>query len=133
MRFSSFVAVLLGAFAAAPAKAECFVCDDVIELTEEYASCFESGFDELMAALDASNLDRQMVNLAGCSVGGEQSATRGGLLEMGVLPEVQSGSLKSVYILDRASAICLRDAIDNYDAPFDPSTVFRLAEVCTDG
>lgn len=132
MRFSKVLIVCAALGFVAPAHANCFVCDEVVELTSDYATCYSENFDILIAALEASAVDRQQINLAGCNGGQDAASNRGGLLEMGALPAAGQASVKSVYILDRASAICLRDLIVAHDAAYDPSAVFRLGEVCAD-
>ncbi|MHA7876351.1 hypothetical protein [Roseivivax sp.] len=134
MRFSNLALAALLAFGAARASAECFICDEVVELTEGYAACFTENFDALMEALDTAPAGRQQVNLAGCFADSGTAGRRGGLLEMGALPPAAAeAQVKSVYILDRPLALCLRDLIAAHDGPFDPSVAFDLFEACDGG
>ena len=126
MRFSSVLFFLL---VAAPAGATCFVCDEVVELTDKTAACFEESFDVLMDAIETAPAGRQSVNFGACD-GTDEASRREGLLEMGELPLDGQKQIKTVYILDRASALCLRDLIAGYDGPFDPSVAFDLVELC---
>ncbi|MGR3444272.1 hypothetical protein DU478_05385 [Thalassococcus profundi] len=135
MRYSSLCATAILALGSLPSAAEeCFICDEVVELTEGYATCFTDNFDVLMEALDAAPAGRQQVNLAGCDANGDAAGQRGGLLEMGALPPANTEMrIKSVYILDRPLALCLRDLIAAHEGPFDPSVAFDLVEACNAG
>ena len=134
MRCSDLARAALFALGAAPATAECFICDEVVELTEGYAACCTENFDTLMEALDTAPAGRQQVNLAGCDADSGTADRRGGLLEMGALPPATAyAQIKSVYILDRPLALCLRDLIATHDGPFDPSVAFDLVEACNGG
>ena len=141
MRCSDVGRVLILVLWAAPAAAECFICDEVVELNDDYAACFIENFDLVLEAFVSSPGGRQTVNLAGCEADGG-ARRRGGLLEMGGLttemaplpPETsEAGQIKSVYILDRPLALCLRDLIDAHEGPFDPSVAFDLVEACNGG
>ncbi|MEM9970712.1 MAG: hypothetical protein AAF762_06395 [Pseudomonadota bacterium] len=131
MRCSDLGRAALLALGAAPAAADCFICDEVVELTEGYAACFTENFEELMEALDTAPGGRQPINLAGCEEDSGTAGRRGGLLEMGALPPATDHTqIKSVYILDQPLALCLRDLIAAHDGSFDPSVVFDLVEGC---
>lgn len=131
MRCFNLAFAVLCALVATPAAAECFICDEVVELNEEYATCFTENFDTLMDALDTAPAGRQQVNLAGCGADSGTAGRRGGLLEMGTLPLATPNTpIKSNYILDRPLALCLRELIAAHDGPFDPSVAFDLVEAC---
>lgn len=132
MRFSNLICGLIIGLGPHMATAqECWICDEVVEVTEDYARCYLDNFEVLLNAFDNSGLERQQVNLAGCA-GGTADGTRG-LLTMGNLGTSSTPSVKSVYTLDRSSAICLRDLLAAFDGPLSPSAVFRLNEACENG
>ena len=124
-----FFNVLFFLFSAVPAGATCFVCDEVVELTKETAACFEQNFDVLIEALETAPAGRQSVNMGACT-GADGAARREGLIEMGELPLGDKKIVKMVYILDKASALCLRDLLAEYEGDFDPSQPFDLVELC---
>lgn len=133
MRCSSLMLSLALAAVTGPTQAQCVLCDTVVEMTEAHAACYRANFDDLMVALETSTTGFHTVNLAGC--GGSNTDGTRDFSQMGTIPGPDPSSLrvKSVYILDRSSARCLRDLIDAHDGPFDPRTVFRLAEACPGG
>ncbi|WP_424967871.1 hypothetical protein [Dinoroseobacter sp. S375] len=102
-------------------------------MTEAHAACYRANFDDLMVALEKSPTGFHTVNLAGCD-GMSNDGTRD-FSGMGTIdaPGSSASRVKSVYILDRSSARCLRDLIEAHDGPFDPRTVFRLSEACPGG
>jgi hypothetical protein len=130
MRFFKRSSMLPIILIAGPVVAEdCWICDDVVELNATFAECYTSNYQALMDAFDNDGLERQQINFAGCSEGVESVGTRGGLLKMGALP-TEPTATKTVYILNRESAICLKELIDAYEGTLQPSVVFRLGEQC---
>lgn len=131
MRFSRLTLAIVVTLFGAPIRAdECWICDDVVELNDEYADCYLANYDLLMESFEAEGLERHQVNLAGCaSVEGTQG-TRGGLLQMGGLRADSVTATKSIYTLSREFAVCLKVLIEKNEDPMDPSVVFRLTEQC---
>lgn len=113
--------------------AQCYVCDQVVEVTDEYAKCYVENFQSLLDALDTAPGGRHQVNLAGCRVQGDQVGKRGGLLDFGDLPPPENTQAKSIYILDKKSAVCLYRLISEFPDDFDPKAVFDLVAACEDG
>lgn len=113
------------------ARAQCRVCDEVIELNPAYATCFVSAFDGLLAEVAVSPSGRTKVDLANCQ-NGAGDKNRGGLL---VMPSIAEGSepRKSVYLLDHAYLLCLRDLVARFEGQFDPTRTFDLYEECQSG
>ena len=124
-----FISVLLSSFTV-PAHATCYVCDEVVEVTEEFAKCYISNYELLLDALETAPGGRQQINLAGCGVASDNASNRAGLIEFGTLPTQAKDSSKSVYILDEVLAVCLHKLITEYKSRFVPKTVFDLAEMC---
>ncbi|QJF51848.1 hypothetical protein [Roseobacter ponti] len=113
------------------ALAQCRVCDEVIELNSDYARCFNSAFEEILAEAATSPNGRARVDLASCDDGtGEKD--RGGLLVMPSVPGPQKIS-KSVYLLDETYIICLKELLSRHADELDPTRTFDLYEECRDG
>lgn len=111
-----------------PARAQCRVCDEVIELNSAYATCFVSVFDGLLAKVAASPSGRAKVDMAICQDGAGDK-DRGGLLVMPSIAETVAPQ-KSVYLLDQGYLLCLRDLVARFDGQFDPTRTFDLYEEC---
>ncbi|WP_058246372.1 hypothetical protein [Tropicibacter naphthalenivorans] len=112
------------------------VCDEIITLNADQASCFTDNFDTVLKAIEATPEGRFPVNMNGCALGdrnGQGIATRGGILTMPDLPErpaLAPEEGKSVYLLDRSGAECLRNLLTARAAELDPSATFDLYELC---
>lgn len=133
MRFSNSVLCALFTMIGSASYAEdCWICDDVVEVSTVYAECYVANYDLLIESFDKNGIDRQQINFSGCSSDGNTNRSKRGLLTMGSLPKQPETSTKTVYTLSRSSAVCLRDLIEQFDGPFDPSIVFKLNEQCID-
>lgn len=137
MRCSRFlIAGLLGFGLVQSALAECFICDEVVELDAVRAGCFLSDFESHIANIRNSENRRAEVNLAPCT--GEVAAgTRG----LEVFPELPDGGereavgdsqldLRLVYVLEETSALCLKELLENLQEPIDPMIRIDLVESC---
>ncbi len=111
------------------AQAECYVCDEMIELTKPYAECFMEKYEAHLEALAESATGRISINTADCAGTSLQIDDRG-LPGMGGLPIRRPEKVKSVYVLDRDRATCLHGLLSEYDGPLDPKAVFDLAKAC---
>jgi hypothetical protein len=115
------------------AQAECLVCDDLVEINSARASCFMENHERILAAVSAAPDGRMAVDFETCSVGGEKLDFRGGVA---TLPDLDLSSkedqppTKSVYLLDSASVVCLRDLIAKHQGSLDPVAKFDLFEKC---
>lgn len=142
MRFSDCpsLALLLCGLWPASAQSACMVCDEIITLSADQAACFQSNFDTVLDAIDSAPDGRLPVNMNGCAPGAGGLATRGGVLVMPTLPNQNDqeapgiapgpGTAKTVYLLDRSGAKCLRDILAAHDDQLDPSATFDLFEMC---
>lgn len=114
----------------------CMVCDEIITLNTDQASCFADNFDTVLKAIEATPEGRFPVNMNGCqseAQGGQGIGTRGGILTMPDLPDspaIAPEEGKSVYLLDRSGAECLRTLLTTHSADIDPSATFDLYEMC---
>lgn len=114
----------------------CMVCDEIITLNVDQASCFADNFDTVIMAIEATPAGRFPVNMNGCKLEeqmGQGIGTRGGILTMPDLPDshaIAPEEGKSVYLLDRSGAECLGALLTTHFADIDPSATFDLYEMC---
>ena len=120
-----------------PAAASCMVCDEVVVLDQTRARCFASGYEQYLEAATKSPDRFAEIDLTGCT--GESGDERRGLDRIGndrspdasarsKKPPVES-SLRTMYILDAESIVCLGRLLESYDGNYDPAR-FDLYESC---
>lgn len=124
--------IWFGVLSATPGNAACLICDELVELNAESATCFLDNYDQLSHHLDETGDERITVNFAACS-GSNTSTDRGGLLTIPLLPKGGAGprNIKMVYILDMRGISCLKDLLLEFDDTIDPSVSFDLFEECS--
>lgn len=143
MRFSdlsnirSLAAVILAASVAFPAHAQtkCYVCDEVVQLDAKLAACFERDYEKYVTTASSSPSANTEVDLSSCA-GSDGREIRGidrmpSLADKLKSPRQASVSdLRSVYILDAQSVVCLKRLLDKNTASLDPSHSFDLVADC---
>lgn len=109
------------------AYAECYVCDDLVILDRQTASCFLEKFDSFAAAEG----DRMEFDTTSC-VDPDAEKPRGGLSLMPTIGGMANAGpkAKARYMLDDQTATCLKGLLETYDGPFDPDAQFDLAKNC---
>jgi len=113
------------------ASAECYVCDDLVVLDRQAATCFLEKFDSFAAA--SSNADGKRIEFDTTScIDPDAEKPRGGLSLMPTIGGMANAApkTKARYTLDDASATCLKGLLETYDGPFDPDAQFDLAKNC---
>jgi hypothetical protein len=126
MRCFSGVAVTL--VLAGPAGAQCYICDEIVELNAEGARCFLDKYDSFRQPLAAGETTVE-VDLGNCEDVQTSDGTRGGVQVMpGLAPRANSG-LKTVFTFDDAYLSCLHDLVAAQDK-IDPTIEFDLADQC---
>lgn len=142
MRFSSnsrhhiwlVQAILLTLAVPWPTQAACYVCDEVVELNDELAGCLVASFDQHLTRVRQSNEKYSTVDLTDC-IGSDGSENRG-IVKMPVpgatieAPDDESTALRTVYIMDEASLVCLRKLIDPLKGKLSPVKLFDLTKEC---
>lgn len=125
-----FAAAVAALVVSGAARAECYVCDDVVVLDREAASCFLQDFEAFSGQIAADKDGRAEFDLARCP---DAEKPRGGLSLMPTIGGAASAEpeRKMRYTLDATSAACLKDLLKDYDGPFDPDASFNLVEKCS--
>lgn len=117
-----------------PAQAACYVCDEVVELNDELADCLVANFDQHLTRVRQSNEKYSSVDLTGC-IGSDGSENRG-IVKMPVpgstneATSSESSALRTVYIMDEASLVCLRKLVDPLKGKLSPVKLFDLTKDC---
>lgn len=112
-----------------PTYAACFVCDEVVEMNEDYAKCYLADYEKLLENITNSAKGRAKINLGSC-VGDKPGGDRGGLATMPNIDN-QSKRLKMIYVFDSGSAVCLKKLLDSHTGLFTPTITFDLYKVCS--
>ncbi|MBY5341162.1 hypothetical protein E0H35_06565 [Rhizobium leguminosarum bv. viciae] len=127
------VAMLL--LAPAASLAACLICDEVVELDGVRAKCFRQDYEKFLSTARSAETSNTEVDLSACA--GDDGRERRGLDRMpGLLPLGSESSarnqreLRSVYIFDEASLVCLKRLLDGHEGTIDPSVRFDLVENC---
>ncbi len=107
-------------------QAQCFICDEVIEIDRAGADCFLQNLADHRANAQSSEDGFAEVDIYVC-YNADRSGTRGGVEVMPTLP--QGDVDKTVYTLDPGSIDCLANLVAQGGA-FDPTEVFDLTEEC---
>ncbi|MBY3140762.1 hypothetical protein E0I74_12260 [Rhizobium laguerreae] len=132
------VAILASAMlllAPAASGAACLICDEVVELDGVRANCFRQDYEKFLSTARSSETSNTEVDLSACA--GDDGRERRGLDRMPGLLSLGSESsarnqreLRSVYIFDEASLVCLKRLLDGHEGKIDPSVRFDLVENC---
>jgi hypothetical protein len=116
------------------AEASCYVCDEVVELDNALATCLLEEFDQHLTRVQQSSDNYSSVDLSHC-VGSDGSENRG-IVAMpvpGVIYDnATSGTvaLRTVYIMDEESLLCLRKLVDPLKGKLSPVRQFDLTKEC---
>ena len=129
MRFSKVVLAFIALCSPLELHAQCFICDEVVEMNAAGAACFLEKRSEYEAELQSGSDGFVEVNLNEC-IGTDVSASRGGVEVMPRLAPSDGGVDKTVYTLDQSGLTCLADLVLQTNE-FDPSRQFDLIEDCT--
>ncbi|MBY5316695.1 hypothetical protein GR210_18425 [Rhizobium leguminosarum] len=131
------LAAALLLLAPAAAGAACLICDEVVELDGVRAKCFRQDYEKFLSTARSAETSNAEVDLSACACAGDDGRERRGLDRMpGLLPAGSESSarnqreLRSVYIFDEASLICLKRLLDGHEGTIDPSVRFDLVENC---
>ncbi|WP_253958295.1 hypothetical protein [Rhizobium sp. WYJ-E13] len=112
----------------------CYVCDEVVELNTALASCFQQSYDKILATARSSPASRAEVNFSACGASDEEKRGIDSMPLLGSGEQKKDGAkqvaLRSVYILDTASIVCLRRLLDAQGNNLDPRRSFDLQEEC---
>ncbi len=113
------------------ASAECYVCDDLVVLDRQAASCFLETFDTFAAKSSEADSKRIEFDTTSC-VDPDAEKPRGGLSLMPTIGGMANAGpkAKARYTLDDATATCLKGLLETYDGPFNPDAQFDLARNC---
>lgn len=130
------MAAMLTLMSALPVRADppCYICDEVVELNTALAGCFQQDFDKILATAKNSPTSSAEVNFSACGASDKEvrgidtmpSLARRQQKEGGAEPVV----LRSVYILDTASIVCLRRLLERQGNNLDPKRSFDLQAEC---
>ncbi|QKK33853.1 hypothetical protein FE844_030150 (plasmid) [Rhizobium indicum] len=119
----------------AASLAACLICDEVVELDGVRANCFRQDYEKFLSTARSAETSNAEVDLSACA--GDDGRERRGLDRMpGLLPAGSESSarnqreLRSVYIFDEASLVCLKRLLDGHEGTIDPSVRFDLVENC---
>ncbi|WP_261330362.1 hypothetical protein [Rhizobium leguminosarum] len=111
--------------APAAAGAACLICDEVVELDGVRAKCFRQDYEKFLSTARSSETSNAEVDLSACT--GDDGRERRGLDRMpGLLADGSESSarnqreLRSVYIFDEASLVCLKRLLDGHEGMIDP-------------
>lgn len=131
------LAIVLGSIMTEiPAVASCMVCDEVVVLDQTRARCFAASYEQYLEAATKSPNHFAEIDLTSCT--GESGNELRGLDRIGAdrSPDTSAGSkpavessLRTMYILDAESIVCLGQLIKNYSGDYDPAR-FDLYESC---
>lgn len=130
------MAATLALMSALPVRADptCYVCDEVVELNTALASCFQQDYDKILAAARSSPALRAEVNFSACGASDEEKRGIDRFPLLGDKGQKQGGTeqaaLRSVYILDTASIVCLRRLLEAQGGNLDPKRSFDLQSEC---
>ncbi|WP_159946402.1 hypothetical protein [Rhizobium sp. 18065] len=114
--------------------AACYVCDEVVELDNALAACFLRDFSRYLTEVRQSSDQYSSVDLSHC-VGTDGSENRG-IVKMPVLePDAQpnpsaSAPLRTVYIMDERSLLCLQKLVVPLSGKLSPGKPFDLIKEC---
>ena len=114
----------------------CFICDEVIEVDARRAACFLADYHKYIQAIETSGKGRAEIDLSGCT--DEEIVTNRGVEVFPFFPgKTPDGgvpaakvNIRSIYILDRTSAECLKNVLEHHTSPIDPFLRVNLIETC---
>jgi hypothetical protein len=142
MRFSKAfepglsMAAMLVLMSALPTRAEqpCYVCDEVVELNTALAGCFQKDYEKILATAQSAPTARAEINLSACGASDQEKRGMDSFPLLGEKAQkqgrVQQAALRSVYILNTASIVCLRRLLDAQGGNLDPKRSFDLQAEC---
>lgn len=107
----------------APALARCAICNATVVLDETLATCFVEREEAVLSAMKAKGEDISLIDLSDCSSRGE--------LPVGTSrPSAEALKLDTSFMIDQASVVCLREAIEKAGPAMDNPHVFDLVAIC---
>ncbi|MDF1804344.1 hypothetical protein [Thalassovita sp.] len=134
MRFSKCV-FAAGLCLAQAASADCFVCDEVVELDQAAAQCFVDQSQTYLERAKQARGHRTEVDLSTCT--GASTDNGRGLDSFVRLPgsagkgqEQRRKRIRTVYVLDVQAITCVQAILNTRSAPIDPSLTIDLIEEC---
>ena len=127
------ISVIMLAAVPLPVLANCFICDEVVELDANSAACFTTEAEAYLTAAKSSERKIAEVDLSQCA-GGSVDATRG-LDSFTKLPSPDGAApaasqARMVYMLDQQSITCLSRILSEAAPEFNPTAVIDLVEDC---
>ena len=117
--------LVIAVLAVSDGHAACVFCDQIVTLNDSLAHCYVEQYEETLVAVSAASRGYVSVDLSACST--RIDAEKG----VAALP-VPSGKVqfKTNFILDHASAVCLRKKLEAAPDTLEPAAAFNLREGC---
>lgn len=127
---SWFIGIWLAA-APTSARAECLVCDNMVEMDDFEATCYLTEFGTIMSELEAAPSGRSAISLTACAEE-QRKRARGGLdlMPSPKLATTPDETRDSTFVLDADGALCLYDLIAKAKRPIDPAMIVDLSKEC---